>query len=288
MAVPFVELKDSPKESYGPNGFSAVRRILCEWQLRGYLVDEIIRQNYEFTESSYPGQKNIVADTIDIEPYGVPPDEQTGFVDTTRHINNFWGKAALVTIHYMQQPVEDPVPLDLNRPGISWFVYEQDHSMSRRKLPKGLARDLMWRDAGIPVIHGEVVSRVYWLPLVIHRLSWRRVQNPPWDVINLQTGTINSETFIGIVAGQLLFEGIKTRREYMSQGRRFDIKPWWRIDFVFIQKKTTMFQGAGGVVRGWNHFMRINAAGGPIFDVPEDDDGHGMYVESNFNDIFAG
>jgi hypothetical protein len=73
------------------------------------------------------------------------------------------------------------------------------------------------------------------LPITIHRLTWHRVTNPPWTAIRECQGMFNDGEFLGVPAGQLLFDGVKTTREPLGLA---DGNPQlaWRLEYRFREK----------------------------------------------------
>lgn len=75
LSIPFRELDGSPTESWGPQGFSATRRLRCAWadrltlaaELRGGVVS-LNRVDTYFAPQSYPGFAAALVGQVDIAP----------------------------------------------------------------------------------------------------------------------------------------------------------------------------------------------------------------------------
>lgn len=74
------------------------------------------------------------------------------------------------------------------------------------------------------------------LPLTIHRLTWRRVPSPPWTAIRECQGSLNESEFLGVPAGQLLFDGAKATPEVINMAEADDPQFGWRLDYRFREK----------------------------------------------------
>ncbi len=101
MTIAFKELAGSPIESYGPDGVQAERRLLCAWDERRLLVQQLLGDGYEFGGSSratYPGTDNVVAMRARVEAFGDDVVKQS-LTQLTEGLNAYHGFAK-VTISY--------------------------------------------------------------------------------------------------------------------------------------------------------------------------------------------
>jgi hypothetical protein len=127
MSIPFKELAGSPHESYGPQGMTAERRLICAWTDRRYLVQELLGDGYEFGGSSpvnYPDSPNIVAVSIKIEPLCDDMIRQD-FAKVTEGLNAYQGFAKL-TVHYELLTPSLGMNLTQDAPANTFLTYQMD------------------------------------------------------------------------------------------------------------------------------------------------------------------
>ncbi len=101
MATPFKELSGSPRESYDSYGMKAERRLICAWDYRNALVQEILGPGYQtgvLTPISYPGVSTALAAQVQVEPFMDDMLKQE-LEELTEGLNAYQGFAK-VTIKY--------------------------------------------------------------------------------------------------------------------------------------------------------------------------------------------
>ncbi len=295
MTQCFKELADSPKESWGPEGFRATRRILVPWANRNAMALELRGTGYEFTANNaaeYPGSEFVKCVRVASEPWVPKPNKQGAFNDIATELQTHQTDA-LLTVEYelvptsqLDFPGESGDPPELPNVDGTFLTYSMDFGGEFMTVPK---QNLQWlNDANAPV--PEDVKASIRIPIIEHRLSWSRVSKPPWGAIRALTGKVNGGEFIGLNAEQLLFEGARATKEFITldelQTPEFD----WKLDYIFRQRTVHGLGGdnvqQGGV--GWNHNYRT-LGGVPAWDklLPGGDVNKTMYETGDFTLLFA-
>jgi hypothetical protein len=101
MSILFKELPGSPKENYGPNGMTAQRQLICAWNDRNALVEEVLGAGYQTgvpSPISYPGVSTALAAQVAVEPFMDDMTKQN-LTSLTEGLNAYQGFAK-VTIKY--------------------------------------------------------------------------------------------------------------------------------------------------------------------------------------------
>jgi hypothetical protein len=102
MTTPFKELPGSPTESYDYNGMKAERQLICAWNDRNALVEEILGPAYlmgTLTPISYPGNPYALAAKVEVAPLTDDMVKQT-LSSLTTGLNAYHGFAK-VTVKYI-------------------------------------------------------------------------------------------------------------------------------------------------------------------------------------------
>jgi len=233
MTIPFKELSGSPHESFGPQGMTAIRWLICAWSDRRSLVQELLGDGYEFGGSApvnYPDSPNIVAVRIEVEPLADDLVRQD-FASVTEGLNAYQGFAK-ITVHYELLAPSVDVSLPQDAPPNTFLTYEMDRDTETLHLPgDGLSSSGNLQAALSATLQADVT-----LPVTVHRLIWHRVVSPPWTAIRACQGALNQDEFLGVAAGQLLFDGVKATREFISLPDLDYPQFGWRLEYRFREK----------------------------------------------------
>ena len=262
MTQCFKELAGSPEESWGRGGFRATRRIVVPWANRRAMALEVVGDGYEFDSNGaaeYPDIEYVKGVGVTSKPFVASPDNQGAFDDIATELNSY--DLAELTLEYESIPA-----MTVEWPGVdpdTFLTYSMDFGGDTMTLPK---QALKWQvDPNIPV--PEEIKAVLRLPIIEHRLSWTRVISPPWDAIRSLVGKVNFLPFIGLGAEQLLFDGCRSTRDFITFDELNAPQYGWKLDYIFRQRTihgggADVFgrNGLGGGVGGWNHFF--NGIGG--------------------------
>jgi hypothetical protein len=149
-------------------------------------------------------------------------------------------------------------------PANTFLTYETDRDAQTVHVSGdslALPGDLTASNSAAPVVVGQTPAIFpttamgdVILPVTIHRLTWRRVTRPPWTAIRECQGMLNDSAFLGVPAGQLLFDGVKTTRELLDLP---DGNPQlvWRLDYRFREKPLLL--NAPSPLFGTSDFSRL-------------------------------
>lgn len=273
MTIPYKELGGSPTEHYGPDGIRAQRRVLCAWDDRAALRDEILGDGYSFGPigpAPYPTNSDVIAAVVDIEPY-MPsaPVVQGAFTDIATELQTYSVNddvEALITINYelIQTSMANWPSSIEDEAGNDWepdtfLTYRRSTKAEYMTIP-GRA-SMMWedQDVGAPYHVAEPVSTpseaipTIRIPIVDHALTWHRVTNPPWGAMRSCAGTINFGFFFGALPGTLLFDGAEVESVYYLFAGTGAVTPGYRVSYHFLEKQLT---DQNGLIYGWNYTWR--------------------------------
>jgi len=292
MTQCFKELAGSPDESWGPEGFRATRRIVVPWANRNAMALELVGSGYQFGSNNgaqYPGSEFVKAVRVNSAPWVEKPDNQGAFDDIATDLQTY-PVDALLTVEYELVPtptLEWPLLGD-GTPDVddeTFLEYSMDFGGEMMTVPK---QKLQWlNDVNAPV--PEEVKAAVRIPIIEHRVSWSRVSAPPWDAIRSLTGKVNDAAFIGLIAEQLLFDGCRANKKFISMDELESPEFGWKLEYIFRQKTIHCLGGdnvqQGGV--GWNHNYRT-LGGVPAWDklLPGGDVNKTMYETGDFNRLF--
>jgi hypothetical protein len=232
MSTLFKELPGSPRENFDPDGMTAVRQLICAWDDRRALVEEILGDGYEFGGQNpvhYPGVSSVVAVRVQVEPLADDLVKQE-LAELTDGPNAYQGFARL-TVNY-----ELLVPADrANLPEIepqTFLTYRMDQSTETVTFA---GEELYWPGNPEATFPSDAEGNLL-LPVTIHRLTWHRAVNPPWSAIRTSSGTFNDAPFLGAAAGTLLFDGAVAEREFLRISDLDTPEFGWRIEYFFREK----------------------------------------------------
>jgi hypothetical protein len=279
MTVAFKELAGSPVETYGPDGMKAERVLLCAWDDRELLVEQLLGDGYEFGgsgQTQYPDKPDVVAVRIRCEPLADDLAPQV-LSELTVGLNRYHGFAK-VRVDYQLLVPADRSDLPTIERG-TFLTYRQESSLDGMTLP---ADALTWVGAPEVEVPEEAVPELS-IPIVEHRLDWHRVTEPPWNAIRACIGTVNDAEFLGCVAGTLLLAGVTADAEFTSAGGQINRTRSWRIDYVFSEKA---IKTGDGCVVGWNHAYRSLPVDDPGWDELIDTNGNRPYASGDFSKLF--
>ena len=261
MTQCFKELADSPKESWGPEGFRATRRILVPWANRNAMALELRGTGYQFTANNaaeYPGSEFVKCVRVASEPWVPKPDKQGAFSDIATELQTHQTDA-LLTVEYELVPTSqlefpgesgDPPGLPDVDPE-TFLTYGMDFGGEFMTIPKMALR---WIGEPLVPVPEDLKASIR-IPIIEHRLSWSRVSKPPWDAIEALTGKVNDADFIDIPGEQLLFDGARATKEFITLDELETPEFDWKLDYIFRQK-TIHGLGSPGAGVGWNHSFR--------------------------------
>lgn len=279
MTVAFKELAGSPVETYGPEGMKAQRVLLCAWDDRGQVVQQLLGDGYEYGgrgSAQYPDKPHVVAMRTRCEPFGDDVAPQV-LSELTEGLNRYSGFAK-VTVSYELLVSSQREDLPTIEQG-TLLTYRQEPGGETMVLP---GHSLAWEGAAGVAVPPEAVPAIR-VPLVEHHFNWHRVVNPPWEAIRRCVGTVNDAAFLGAAAATVLFAGAAAQREFVRIDELANATLGWRIGYLFREKAVKT--GGGGVV-GWNHAYRSLPADNPGWDELVDANGNRPYVSSDFSGLF--
>jgi len=279
MTVAFKELAGSPVENYEPEGMKAERQLLCAWDDRGALVQELLGDGYEFggtSRAQYPEKPGIVAMRARCQPFA---DDVTPQVlnELTEGLNSYSGFAK-VTVNYELLLPADRDELPEVEDG-TFLTYRMDFGGEYTEIS---GHSMAWETEAEAPVPPEAIPTVR-VPIIEHHVTWHRVVNPPWQAIRDGVATVNSGAFMGAAAGTVLFDGATAEREFIRLDELAHPELGWRISYVFREK--AIKTGAGNIV-GWNHRYRSLPADDPGWDELADANGNRLYRSSDFTSLF--
>jgi len=279
MTVAFKELAGSPLETYGPDGMKAQRVLLCGWDDRELVVEQLLGDGYEYggrSRAQYPGKPDVVAMRTRCEPFtdDLAPQVLSELTEGLNRYNGF----AKVTVSYELLVPSDREDLPAVEQG-TILTYRQQPGGETMVLP---GHALAWAGAAEAPVPPEAVPPIH-VPVVEHHFTWHRVVRPPWEAIRQCMGTVNEAAFMGAAAATVLFAGATAEREFI----RFDelanpALAWW-IGYLFREKA---IKTPGGSVVGFNHAYRSLPADDPGWDELVDANGNRPYPSSDFSQLF--
>ncbi|MEN6406837.1 MAG: hypothetical protein ABFC77_10225 [Thermoguttaceae bacterium] len=260
MSIAFKELAGSPTENYGPDGVQAQRRLVCAWDDRAAMVEELLGDGYEFggrRRANYPGTANVVAMRAQVEAFGDDVVPQA-LSDLTEGLNAYRGFAK-VTVDYelLATADRDDLPAAVEGTFLAYRMRRGWETISLR------GDDLQWEDEPSAEVPVEAIGAIR-IPIVEHRLTWRRVVRPPWTAIRAATGTVNDAKFLGAAAGTLMFDGAAAEHEFLRISDADDVEFAWRLEYIFRERTARLL--IPGVAAGWNHQYRPTPIGSANWD----------------------
>jgi hypothetical protein len=98
MTVAFKELAGSPIEKFSSIGMQAQRVLVCAWNDRRALVEELLGEGYEYGATNpacYPGVALVVVTNVRVEPFGEDMLKQT-LTSLTEGLNAYTGFAKVM------------------------------------------------------------------------------------------------------------------------------------------------------------------------------------------------
>lgn len=283
MTTPFKELAGSPRESFGPDGMTAQRRIVVAWEDRHAMIAELLGEGYAFGSAgctAYPGFAGIAAMQAKVEPWPETPDDQGPQGDVAVQLNGYAGKFALVTIDYEWL---DQAAGRGDLPAVAagtWLTYRMDFGGERIALA---GEALRWQsNAALPVPAGA--APLVYVPIIEHHITWHRVALPPWEAIRALSGTVNGSGFLGAAPETVLFDGAAAVKQYLGTLSGGRPATGWKLSYVFREK--ALYRGAS--VYGWNHHYRSVPQDMPGWDRLIDGVGATSYPTGDFLLLFQG
>lgn len=279
MTVAFKELAGSPVETHGPEGFRARRILLCAWDDRQQVVEQLLGDGYEYggrSRAQYPDQPDVVAMRTRCEPFADDVAPQV-LSELTEGLNRYHGFAK-VTVHYELLVPSERNDLPTVEDG-TFLTYRQDYGGQRIKLP---GHGLVWQGEPDVPVPPEAAPSLR-IPVIEHHLTWHRVVNPPWEAIRRGVGTVNQAVFLGAPAANVLLDGAIAQREFLRIGELAKAELGWRMDYVFRERA---IKAADGNLVGWNYSYRSLPADDPGWDELADANGNRPYPSSDFSQLF--
>ncbi|MCE5301847.1 MAG: hypothetical protein LLF97_01910 [Planctomycetaceae bacterium] len=260
MSIAFKELAGSPTEHYGPEGVRAQRRLVCAWDDRTALVEELLGDGYEFggcRRANYPGTAHIVAMRAQVEAFADDVVPQT-LSEVTEGLNTYRGFAK-VTVDYelLASANREDLPTVIEGTFLTYRMRRGWETISLR------GDDLQWENEPSAEVPAEAIGAIR-IPIVEHRLSWRRVVRPPWTAIRAAAGAVNDAEFLGAAAGSLMFDGAAAEHEFIRISDTDDVEFAWRLEYIFRERNARLL--IPGVMAGWNHQYRPTPIGSANWD----------------------
>ncbi len=279
MTIAFKELAGSPVETYGPEGLQARRILLCPWDDREQVVEQLLGDGYEYggrSRAQYPGKPDILAVRARCEPFADDVTEQT-LDELTEGLNRYHGFAK-VTVDYELLVSSDRDDLPSIESG-TFLTYRQRFDEDSIQLP---SHGLSWLSGATVAVPPEAAPTVR-IVIVEHKFTWHRVVRPPWQAIRQCVGTLNDAAFLGATSSTVRFDGATADREFIRIDDFASPEIGWRIGYVFRERAVKT--GSGQIV-GWNHAYRSLPADTPGWDELTDGAGDSPYPSSDFTSLF--
>ncbi len=275
----FKEFAGSPVETCGPGGMKAKRTLLCAWDDRHEVVEQLLGDGYEFggsTRARYPETPDIVAMRTKCKPLAddLLPQE---FDKLTEGLNSYNGFAKVTVDYELLVPSElgDLITAESG----TFLTYRQDSANQQTMMSED---SLSWQDEPSEFVASKAVPRIR-IPLIEHHLTWHRVVSPPWQAIRKCIGTVNNAEFLGAAAAGVLFDGATAKPEFLRIGELGRAEQAWRIKYVFREKAV---KTGNGEIVGWNHAYRPLPVSDPDWDELADANGNRPYRSSDFSQLF--
>jgi hypothetical protein len=229
LSIPFRELDGSPTESWGPQGFTATRRLRCAWadrlllaaELRGGVVS-LNRVDTYFAPQSYPGFAAALVGQVEIAPLsaGIAAPLEEG---------NCYAEAVL-TVRY-------EVPQELTQEAIQPTLEFQTVPSQR----------LYWDAAHTQQLGAEQAPALLRLSLAITRKRRQLVNLPQafWELSgHTNMNPVRFDRLGTFAAGHLLYQPGPLDRVKISDG-------------LLGYDATLLFSFRAG---GWNRFSQTGAS----------------------------
>ena len=275
MSVSFREFAGSPVETCGPEGMKARRVLLCAWDDRQALIEQLSGDGYEFGgrgRTAYPDTADIVAMRTQCEPFADDLVAQT-FDELTEGLNRYNGFAK-ITVDYELLVASELGDVITAESG-TFLAYRQGISHKTVAMPED---SLSWQDKPAEFVSAKAVPSIH-VPIIEHELTWHRVVSPPWQAMRDCVGTVNDATFLGAAAATVLFDGAAAEPEFLRIGDLDRAELAWRIGYRF--REMAVKTGSGEIV-GWNHAYRPLPVDDPGWDELADANGNRPYRSSDF------
>lgn len=238
MTVRFKELAGSPVEHYGPEGMTAQRRILCDWEDRLAMVSELLGTGYTFGAvgaAGYPGRQRVVAVKVKVEPFQARPEEQGAFSRISVQLNSYAGQFALLTIDYE--------------------LSGSDSEAAGVPGPLGGATVAYRVSTTVEQVVASQTGATASVPVIAHHVICQPVAQPPWEAIRASMGAVNRDTFLGAAAGNMLFASLSSDRIFTGVENEMP-QYAWKIHYVFKEWVSPVPPAGAG---GWNSYAPVGA-----------------------------
>ena len=171
MTIAFKELAGSPVETFGPEGMKAQRMLLCAWDDRRDVVEQLLGDGYAFggrSRARYPDSSDVVAMRIRSEPFGDDVAPQV-LAELTEGLNRYKGFAKITVDYQLLMPAERS---DLPEAEAGTFLaYRQSFGSERVRMP---VQSLIWQaDADVPVLSEAFASlQSRWSSITSPGIGW--------------------------------------------------------------------------------------------------------------------
>jgi hypothetical protein len=206
----FEELGDSPRYHGGwKNSSYAVRKFKCGWGDLAALTYATMGMwsgaALIIPPSPFPGNPNLIATEFDVEPWQGTAPLPLSSSNLLNYTNSY--NYAQLTIKYTMDWVSSGAPA---KPTGTTLDFSSEVSGEMMTVPGSYlfldnsATTQVEADvnASIPIGHEDF------------ELTWGRCPSPNWDRINSMKDTVNTNSFLNIPAGCLLFKGAKRHRVF--------------------------------------------------------------------------
>lgn len=250
MGVAFKELAGSPVETYCTTGIKTQRHLLCAWEDRFALLNQLLGSGTadDPSQSAYPGQSTVLAVQVGIQPFEGRPDDQGQFDTVGTQVNSYSGQFAELTVDYQLATKSSLPPLPSAAAG-TFFTYQLQSAS--QLVPVTSAAAVAAATAGTEAAAMTVLPMVIRVPVIERCLTWHRVMQPAWDLIRASFGTVNDAPFLGADPATLLFDGIKADPEFVGCDPGGQALFGWQIAFRFQERsQASVDSGLGWLPTG--------------------------------------
>lgn len=282
MTIPFRELPGSPIETFDADGVRAQRRLVCPWDGRHRLADELLGNGEALGgigAAGYPGIENLVAVRVRLEPVS---EETLGpILDDVAGGLGVHSRFALVSADYDLLDSTSDAPAEPGAPSVPPRTFIAGGIEPDVEMLPVLPAGLRWQSApGQPV--PDALALGLRVPVLVHVRTWRRVSEPPLAAIRACLGKVNVSEFLGAAPETLLFDGCRMEREWVTASEGEHPQSTWRLAYRFRERRLA----AASLLVGWNHAYRPEPAETAGWDRLLDAAGSPLYASADFAALF--
>jgi hypothetical protein len=280
--VSFEEISDSPQLTISAKAtqISAVRKFLIDWADYPTFITQLLggwsitgtgaAQSYP--PSVFPGWPQLLADNVNMVPFDDAVQSQT--ISNASNAHNAYTKA-LVTVNYKPFVLNgaggnnNRMPGEPDVPDGTFLDLESEAASEMLTLP---GHTVFWYTSGAYASNPVDSNQNAGIEIGCEefRLTWSRVPNPPWSIIQAAVGLLNNASFLGYGTRQVIFQGCSRKRSFQIQDKNL-----WTLTYKFKCRSIR-----------WDYFYRSFPAAKVGFDKIVDASGADILGSTTFNNLF--